>query len=220
MGEQYKFIDAAVAAGVKRYFPTEYGLESLPDWLVEIRPMFRTKHDVRDYLVTKEKDGLEWTAVVCNMFFDMGVKSGLFLFDYKTKKATIIQANGKEGKWVATTLDTVALAVVRAIEKADLTKNKLLLIQDFPITQRMMLDVIQEQQGPWEVEEVEYEDWLNEAKEQVRRGDNSAVTKFTFATMVRGLEWEGRDEFANGLLELPKKDFRVEMEKALKEREF
>lgn len=216
MGQQFKFIDAAIAAGVKRYIPTEYGLEDLPDWLVKIRPMFQTKHDVRDYLVSKEKDGLEWTGVLCNMFFDMGVRSGLFQFDWKAKKATIIQVNGKEEKWVATTLDTVALAVVKAIEKADLTKNKILLIQDFPVTQRMILDVIQEKQGPWQIAEVEFEEWLNEAKDLVRGGNSMAASKFTFAAVVTGTEWEGRDEFANGLLELPKKDFKNEVYRVLR----
>ncbi|KIX08666.1 uncharacterized protein Z518_03323 [Rhinocladiella mackenziei CBS 650.93] len=215
MHHQYKFIDAAIAAKVKRYIPTEYGLDDLPDWLIEMRPMFRIKHDVRDYLVSKEETGLEWTGIVCNVFFEMGVMSGFFQFDWKTKKVLLI--DGGETKWVATTLDTVALAVVRALEKAEETKNRLLLIQDFRVSQREILDAIQEKTGPWQVENVEFAKWLEAGKEKVRDGDDSAMPMLTFATVVTGSQWEERNEFANQLLELPTKSFKDAMDIVLKD---
>jgi putative NADH-flavin reductase len=215
MHEQYKFIDAALEAKVKRYFPTEFGLDELPDWLTELRPMFRTKHDVRDYLIAREGQGLEWTVIVCNGFFEMGVKSGFFQLDWETKKATLI--DGGSTKWVTTTLDTVALATVKAIEKAEQTRNKVLLIQDFRTSQREMLDAIQKKTGPWEVVDVKYEDYLEQAKQQVRSGDDSALPKLTWCTVVTGSEWEGRKEFANNLLELPTKTFEEAMRSVLDE---
>ena len=207
MHQQYKFIDAAVAAKVQRYIPTEFGLDDLPDWLVEIRPMFRTKHDVRDYLGGKEKDGLTWTAIVCNVFFEMGVTSGFFGFDWKSKKVTLIDQG--EQKWVATTLDTVALAIVRVLEpqREAETSNKLLLIQDFRTSQAELLQAIEQKTGKWTVEDVKYDSWLEEAKTQVQNGDNSALSKLTFATVVTGSDWENRKEFANKLLDLPAKTF-------------
>lgn len=215
MHQQYKFIDAAVAAKVKRFIPTEFGLDDLPDWLVELRPMFRTKHDVRDYLVSKESEGLEWTAIVCNAFFEMGVMSGFFQFDWSSKKAVLI--DGGKAQWVATTLDTVAIAVVRTLEKAEATKNRILLVQDFRTSQREILDVVQQRSGDvWEVEEVDSEKWLDEAKDQVRGGDDSALPKLTFGSFVKGNQWEGREEFANSLLELPTKTFSEAMDAALK----
>jgi len=215
MHHQYKFIDAAVAAKVQRYIPTEYGLDDLPDWLVDLRPMFRIKHDVRDYLVAKEKEGLEWTCIVCNVFFEMGVTSGFFQFDWAAKKALLV--GGGETKWVATTLDTVAVAVVRAIEKPQVTKNKLLLIQDFRTSQREILDAVQKKTGEWQVEEEEYEKWSEDAKQQVRTGDDSALSKLTFATVLTGSEWEGRPEFGNHLLGLSPKTFQEAIASALAE---
>lgn len=215
MDQQYKFIDAAVEAKVKRYIPTEYGLDQLPDWLVELRPMFRTKHDVRDYCMAKGKEGvLEWTCIVCNVFFEMGVQSGFFQFDWKTRKVELI--DGGEAKWPATTLDTVALAVVRVLEKDEATRNRLLLIQDFRTSQKQILDALQERTGKWEVENVRYETWLEEAKERVRKGDDSALMKLTFASVVTGADWEGREEFANTLLDLPTQSFEEALEGALK----
>lgn len=213
---QYRFIDAAVAAKVQRYFPTEFGLDELPDWLVELRPMFRIKHDVRDYLVTKEKDGLEWTAIVCNVFFEMGVRSGFFNFFWDQKKVVLV--DGGEVKWVATTLDTVAVAVVRSIEREDKTRNKLLLVQDFRTSQREVLDKVREKTGDvWTVEDVKYDEWLEEAKEIVRGGDNSALSKLTFGTVLLGSKWEERAEFGNHLLDLPTKSFEDAIQTVLKD---
>lgn len=217
MHQQYRFIDAAIAAGVKRYFPTEFGLDDLPDWLIELRPMFRTKHDVRDYLISKQQQGsqLEWTGVICNVFFEMGVTSGFFQLDWPSKTATLI--DGGTQKWVATTLDTVALAVVRALERPEATKNRLLLIQDFRTSQREILDAVQRKTGTeWKVRNVEYAPWLEEAKDLARKGDDAALPRLTFATVVTGSQWENRDEFANPLLELPTKSFDEAIDSALK----
>ena len=207
---QYRFIDAALAAKVKRYIPTEFGLDDLPDWLVELRPMFRIKHDVRDYLVSKEKEGLEWTVIVCNVFFEMGVMSGFFGFDWGEKKVTLIE--GGDIKWVATTLDTVAVATVRALEKEkqEQTKNKVLLIQDFRTSQNEVWEKVKEVTNGgegWKVEQIGYDKWLDEAKEKARQGDNSVLSKLTFGTVLLGSKWEERDEYANDLLGLKTKSF-------------
>ncbi|KIW33313.1 uncharacterized protein PV07_00171 [Cladophialophora immunda] len=205
MHEQYKFIEACLAAKVKRYFPTEFGLDDLPDWLLQLREMFKIKHDVRDYLISKEDTGLEWTSICCNAFFEMGVASGFFQLDWQTKKAVLI--DGGEPKFVATTLDTVALAVVRAIEKPEVSKNRILLVQDFRTSQKEILDAVQQKVPGWQVENVEYGSWLEKGKEQVRSGDNSALPKLTFGTFAQGNQYEGRPEFGNQLLDLPAKSF-------------
>lgn len=215
MHHQYKIIDAAVAAGVKRYFPTEFGLDSIPDWLLDLRPMFRTKHDVRDYLVSKEKEGLSWTSIVCNVFFEMGVKSGFFGLLWNEKRAVLI--DGGSARWPATTLDTVATAIVRAIEKPEDTKNKVLLIQDFLTSQKEILEAVQNTTGErWKVEDRGYEEWLEEAKNEVRSGDSKALSKLTFATVLEtASEWENRPEYANHLLQLPTKTFEAAISEAL-----
>ncbi|OCT45250.1 NmrA-like family protein [Cladophialophora carrionii] len=210
MGEQYKFIDACVAANVKRYFPTEFGLDDLPDWLLQLREMFKIKHDVRDYCVARESAGLEWTSVCCNAFFEMGVASGFFQLHWKEKKAVLL--DGGDAKFVATTLDTVAVAVVRAIERPDVSRNRILLVQDFRTSQREILDAVQQRVPGWEVQIVESGPWLESGKEAVRKGDNSQLPKLTFGTFGQGNQYEGRPEYANDVLELPTKSFSEAMD--------
>ncbi|OAL37676.1 hypothetical protein AYO20_03183 [Fonsecaea nubica] len=210
MHQQYSFIDACIAAKVKRYFPTEFGLDDLPDWLLQLREMFKIKHDVRDYLISKQDTGLEWTSVCCNAFFEMGLISGFFQLHFDQKKAVLI--DGGEPRFVATTMDTVALAVVKAIEKPDVSKNRILLVQDFRTNQKEMLDAVQQKMPGWQVENVQHGPWLEQGKQEVRSGDNSALPKLTFGTFAQGNQYEGRPEFGNPLLDLPTKSFSEAMD--------
>jgi uncharacterized protein YbjT (DUF2867 family) len=57
-------IDAAAKAGVKRFIPSEFGT------VVKKVPRFGLKREVADYLRSKEKNGLSWTALVTGIFFD------------------------------------------------------------------------------------------------------------------------------------------------------
>ena len=217
MSSQWQIIDACLAAKVKRYFPTEFGLDELPDWLLQLREMFKIKHDVRDFLISKESTGLEWTSICCNAFFEMGVASGFFQLHWKEKKALLL--DGGEPKWVATTLDTTAIAVVKAIEKPEASKNRILLVEDFQTSQKEILDAVQKKVGGWEVESVQSAPWLKEGQEAVRAGDNSQLSKLTFGSFAQGNKYEARAEYGNDVLGLEKKSFSEAMDMFWKEYE-
>jgi hypothetical protein len=68
VAEQHKFIDAAIAAGVKRYLPSEYGLNNNNPEAQELSPVFKVKGMVQQYLRSKESSGLTWTAIACGMW--------------------------------------------------------------------------------------------------------------------------------------------------------
>jgi hypothetical protein len=68
---QIKLIDAAIAAGVKRYVSSEFGSDTDDDAVVKAVPgLFTAKQLARDYLKGKEKQGLSWTGIVNGPFFD------------------------------------------------------------------------------------------------------------------------------------------------------
>lgn len=74
LGDQDKLIDAAVKAGVKRFLPSEYG-SNTPDDVVRSKvPIFNAKKGVVNYLQSKEKDGLSWTALVSHLLKAMWLK--------------------------------------------------------------------------------------------------------------------------------------------------
>jgi hypothetical protein len=70
IGEQKVYVDAAVKAGVKRFLPSEFGINGQSEAVKKLTPFFSVKQDLLDYLVEKEKDGLTWTGVICGVLFD------------------------------------------------------------------------------------------------------------------------------------------------------
>ena len=69
--DQHKaFIDAAIKAGVKRYFGPEFGGKSMEPRVIEAVPMFQGKRNIAEYLISKEAEGLTWTGVLTGNFFD------------------------------------------------------------------------------------------------------------------------------------------------------
>lgn len=69
--DQTKIIDAAVEAGVKRFVPTEYGVDTSNPAAVEKVPFFKIKENMKKYLEEKAERGLiEWTSFITGAFFD------------------------------------------------------------------------------------------------------------------------------------------------------
>jgi len=63
-------IDAAVAAGVKRFMPSEWGSNSANERCVSLVPLIREKRGVVEYLRGREAEGMSWTKFVTGQFFD------------------------------------------------------------------------------------------------------------------------------------------------------
>jgi hypothetical protein len=69
-GDQKIIVDAAVEAGVKRFFPSEFGINGQSDAVKKLTPFFAAKQDLLDYLVEREKDGLTWTSLIVGALLD------------------------------------------------------------------------------------------------------------------------------------------------------
>jgi hypothetical protein len=78
-GDQKNIIDAAIKAGVKRFFPSEFGINGRSKAVRELTPFFAVKQEILDYLVKKEKDGLTWTALIIGAVLDWVSDIDLYL---------------------------------------------------------------------------------------------------------------------------------------------
>ncbi len=67
---QKTIIDAAVKAGVKRFLPSEYGVDTARSEIEDYLPPALMKQEVVQYLRTKESAGLSWTAICVGAWFD------------------------------------------------------------------------------------------------------------------------------------------------------
>jgi hypothetical protein len=81
--EQVRFIDAALDAGIERFYPSEYGSSSPDDeentrkfWAAAFGPAAAsklTKLGVHERLQKASDEGkISWTAVITGAFFDWG----------------------------------------------------------------------------------------------------------------------------------------------------
>lgn len=65
-----KIIDAAVAAKVKRFLPSEFGTDTSAENLGDVAEFFKANLDVVAYLKQKELEGLSWTALCTGPWID------------------------------------------------------------------------------------------------------------------------------------------------------
>ena len=68
--EQYKIIHAAIEASVKRFIPSEWGMDNADIKNQELCPIFARKAEVERYLRSKETETFSWTAVATSIWLD------------------------------------------------------------------------------------------------------------------------------------------------------
>jgi hypothetical protein len=73
IGSQIKLIDAANAAGVKRFIPSEYGIHTRNLGGAKIGQILAGKIKTVDYLQEKAKENsnFTWTGIATGFFFDL-----------------------------------------------------------------------------------------------------------------------------------------------------
>jgi putative NADH-flavin reductase len=209
---QIRLADAAARAGVQRFIPADFGsCDSSSARALELVPLYLAKQRVRQHLEqlasgsSQSPSCLSWTSLVCGHFFDYGLKSGLLQFDVEARKVCIFDSG--EIKWSATTIETIAQAVVRVLQKEDETKNRMLYIQSFCVTQNEVLKSLERiTSWSWKVEHVDSEEYIREARVRLDQKDPKAVENLVSALGIVDANWEGRDDFANSLLGLKTED--------------
>lgn len=66
---QKPLIDAAIAAGVRRFIPSEFGNDLRATEAVKLVPFFEDKVETLNYLKARQ-DKIEWTAIPNGAFYD------------------------------------------------------------------------------------------------------------------------------------------------------
>lgn len=145
LGAQNPLIDAAVAAGVKRFLPSEFG-SNLGNPKTAALPVFGAKIATAKYLeeVTAKNPQFTYTLVYNGPFLDWGIAVG-FVINPKEHTATLY--NGGDRVFSATTLPTIGKAVVGVIKNQAETANRAVYVQDASTTQNKMIAYAKEKDG-------------------------------------------------------------------------
>ncbi|PSN72212.1 NAD(P)-binding protein [Corynespora cassiicola Philippines] len=218
----FRLIDAAVAAGVKRFIPSEFGTNNLDPKARSLSPVYNAKGEMLEYLMKKseESDGkLTWTSFSCGSWLDWALdpaKSGNFLFiDVKNRKATVYDKG--TSPFTVTTSKNTGLAVARALAEPELSANRQVFLRDFSTNSLSIIAALEAEMGhKFAVEERESAPEMKERREKYDTGDWNAMFPLLAISFVGdvdvGVNFK-EEELWNEKLGLPK----VTLEQVIKE---
>ncbi|KAK4244972.1 isoflavone reductase [Corynascus novoguineensis] len=218
--KQTLYIDAAVAAGVKRFIPAEWGFNTRPGRLPEpIATIMSSKTRAVDYLIekTKQHPELTWTGIATGPFLDWGLDYGAFGIDPVARTIRIVDSGDEP---VSTcSLAFIARAVVAVLEphRERETANRYLEVVEHAVTQNALQRLLEEEPATTTRGEFAIVDRLNAADlarsrdEKLARGDLQgaffeALWVMAFADGARTALKE--EDTANRELGLESKDLR------------
>ncbi|KAG4443102.1 hypothetical protein IFR05_001428 [Cadophora sp. M221] len=181
---QSVLIDAAIAAGVKRILPSEFGSD-LNNPKTALQPVFAYKVALRKNLEEKIAAGADitYTYVINSGFLDWGLDHS-FLLDWKSPEPKLY--NGGEFEFSSTTLTSVGQAVLGVLSHPEETKNRSVYVQDIVISQKKLLELAgkvapERKWTPVTVSLDEQEKWANE---RIAAGDYSMPVMVTYLFVI------------------------------------
>ncbi len=166
---QKNIVDAAIATGVKRLIPSDFG-SNMDNPNTRKLPVFVQKIEVQDYIIEKSKTtSLTYTTVYNGAFFDWGIKHN-FLLNGSEGKASLID----DGEYIfsATTLPSIADGVIGILSHPEETKNRAVYIHNAVLSQNQLLSLAKKANPnkSWEVTHVKLSELTKESDERLAKG--------------------------------------------------
>ncbi|KAF9876398.1 isoflavone reductase family protein [Colletotrichum karsti] len=165
-----RMMDAAAAAGIYRYIPSDFSLDSnnpkphtLPIWF---------KKDANDkYLLKKCQDtGMTWSIICNGAFLDFCLRTGFLNIDIYKKTIDYMNDGNNVIPW--TTLETVGKAVSGTLSHPAETENRAVYVHSVNKSQREMADLCKEALGSdgWQESESNMEERFAAALAKLQSG--------------------------------------------------
>ncbi|EIN03726.1 NAD(P)-binding protein [Punctularia strigosozonata HHB-11173 SS5] len=217
---QTKIIDAAVAAGVKRFLPSEFG-NDLQHPAVRAVPAFAPKVAVQEYLKkVAAESSLTYTIVSTGPFLDWGLYAGFLLGSPKERKVEIYDGGHQE--FSATTLPTIGRGVVAVLQHLEETKNRAVYFHEAVVSQSKLLGIAKELTPgeTWEVTESKSADLKARADEKLAKGIfdmevGISLVKYSILGPGFGPVWKNLDNELLGIKTISDEELRAIVKSAL-----
>ncbi|KAI9751935.1 MAG: hypothetical protein M4579_005818 [Chaenotheca gracillima] len=215
-GDQYPILNAAAKAGVKRFIPSEFGINSTNKRAGELTPIASKKLEVTDHIrkLSKEYPQFSYTNISTGPFFDWGLINGFLGADLSNHTFTLWDDGTRP--FSVTLVSSIARAVVRILlhTPSSETSNRHLFISSFEITQSQLLQALEHAtNSEWTVTRVTTAQQIEEGKEKLASGDAAGGFKnltlaATYERSDIGSDFknEEKKDFVNGLLGMPTPD--------------
>ncbi|KAK6064293.1 oxidoreductase [Seiridium cupressi] len=166
---QIPMADAAIAAGVSRFIPSNFGAD-LTNANDRQLPVFADKAKVEDHLMEKSKTtDLTYTFVYTGAFLDWGLKNG-YLLD--VSKYQPITYDGGDQQWSATTTSSIGDAIVGVLSKPAETKNRVIRVSDVTLSHNQLVGLAKEiaPSKPWNPINLDLDTLVAKAFERLSQG--------------------------------------------------
>ncbi|KAK5744772.1 hypothetical protein LTR17_001848 [Elasticomyces elasticus] len=217
---QTVLIDAAAAAGVQRFIPSEYGsvttnakLEAFPGY----ESFFKIKH----HLQAKTYAGkLTWTVLACGGFLEYLFAEAIVL-DFAGRKVTLLDEG--DNRLSATSLAIIGKAIAGVLKNPEATKNRVVKVSETIVTQNQLLRLAEalRPEDKWEISKVAASALLKEGLDGISAGDFSLPAMFKIikstglAGDTYGAAYDKNDNELLGVEELAEKDIKKMVAEAL-----
>jgi len=211
--DQLKFVDAAVEAGVKKFYPSEYG-SSDPNNKAKTdefwqRVGFVGKQPTFDKLKELSLEGkIEYTAIRTGPFFDWGLHATFLGFNIPAHTATI----WNDGNQIlsSSNLSFIARSLVYTLHHPAEYKNRVANVYSYKFTQNELLLILEKYSGhKFELEHISSANWIAAGEAEVKAGNPYGGFK-----ILQGLLLDPEDKYESNF---PTKDVPLEDEETIDE---
>ncbi|RFU75921.1 hypothetical protein TARUN_6324 [Trichoderma arundinaceum] len=207
--EQKKIIDVAVEAGVKRFIPAEFGIDTSKEKTVDIVTFLKVKPQIVQYLQSIE-DKITWTGIITGPFFDWSLRQGFFSFNLPSRTAYIHQPEYHGHRFSWSNLSTVGEAVAHVLlaKNFPIVANQYVRVRSFNASQDEILESLisatrraeiarGQEHTDWKVINVDLEDKVTEAQNRLVQGDTSSLGFILTNSMAMAAELDGEKKLSN-----------------------
>ncbi|KAM0280126.1 hypothetical protein ACHAO9_011391 [Fusarium lateritium] len=179
-------IDAAIAARVPRFIPSEFGIPSRENRDTKIGRLLATKVQNTDYLIelAEKHDWSLWTGLANSLSLDAGLRNERGFVNIKERKFRLVDSGNEP--YSTSTLAFIGDAVATILKKPVETANKYLNIAGVTTTQNEVLEIVEEiTRDKFEVSRVSSAELEKTGDEKIAKGDSSTfgdyLEQFLFA---------------------------------------
>lgn len=195
-------IDAAIAAGVKHFIPSEFASCSTNPELRDY-PLYSTATKIREYLMERSNEGvLSYTILAAGVFLDL-VLATPTLLDFDKHAAVLV--DGGNNRLSANSMGAIGRGIASVLNNLDQSRNRILFMSQVIITQNGLIKIAEElkPETKWSTSSVKSSDLLQQGLEAFAAGDASfpSIVKILSGTAMAGDRYgSAYDETDNELL--------------------
>lgn len=197
---QPALIDAAIAAGVKRFIPSEFGSNIAGNAKTAALPVFKGKSITQDYLKQKSSQ-ISYTLINNGLFLDWGLQVGVWL-DLKGGPTRVF--DGGDDKHSTTLLKDIGKAVVGVLKHPEETKNRAVYVQSAAVSQNQLAEIAQKARPGVKIDrqDASVKQLLEDSHKQLAAGGDqigSAMFGFIVVSIFGdseeyGNSWDGKND--------------------------